>query len=83
MYDPSSPLAFRVLAVRDQRLDEQLIEGRLSRAVDLRRRLFDDALTTGVCNCCSVLGGSTSSSCCCCWAAAAAAATTTAAAAVA
>lgn len=40
MYDPNSPLAVRVIAVEEERLDDALIEQRLERALALRRRLF-------------------------------------------
>lgn len=41
-YDPTSALAFRVCAVKERRLDDQLLELRLHRALQLRQRLFDD-----------------------------------------
>jgi 23S rRNA (cytosine1962-C5)-methyltransferase len=44
-YDPESPLAFRVVALERERLDDALIEKRLADAVALRRRLFDDTTT--------------------------------------
>jgi 23S rRNA (cytosine1962-C5)-methyltransferase len=46
MYDPESPIAVRVCALEDIKLDDQLIEARLLAALDLRRRLFS-ADTTG------------------------------------
>eukprot|EP00775_Hariotina_reticulata_P004315 gene4315-4568_t len=46
-YDPKSQLVFRALAVKERRLDDTLIQARLTRALTLRRRLFHKQETTG------------------------------------
>lgn len=46
MYDAESPIAMRVCALGEERLDDNLIMARLTRSVKLRRTLFD-ASTTG------------------------------------
>jgi len=46
-YDPASPLAFRACSVDGEELGEKWAEGRLLRAIAIRRRLFaDDGETT-------------------------------------
>lgn len=47
-YDPDSKLAFRILAHQNERLDEDLLDRRLGRALTLRRTLFHGQNTTGV-----------------------------------
>jgi 23S rRNA (cytosine1962-C5)-methyltransferase len=43
MYDPGSPIAVRVCALIDEKLDDALIEQRLTRAWALRRALFNSS----------------------------------------
>lgn len=45
LYDPTSPLAFRVCALLDDRLDDDLIAGRLEKAVAQRLKYFDKDTT--------------------------------------
>lgn len=52
LYDPKSKIPFRALAVKERRLDDALIEGRLQRALTLRQRLFHNQDTTGQMCCC-------------------------------
>lgn len=47
LYDPGSQIAFRAVAVKERRLDDELIARRLERAAALRRRLFDESVTDG------------------------------------
>jgi 23S rRNA G2069 N7-methylase RlmK/C1962 C5-methylase RlmI len=42
-----SQLAFRAVAVKERRLDDDLVARRLARAVELRRRLFGGQDTNG------------------------------------
>jgi 23S rRNA (cytosine1962-C5)-methyltransferase len=42
MYDPTGPLAVRVCAVEREKLDDDLIRGKLDAALSLRRALFDE-----------------------------------------
>jgi 23S rRNA (cytosine1962-C5)-methyltransferase len=47
VYDPRSPIAIRVWALgREARLDPTLLQGRLDRALALRRSMFPDGRTT-------------------------------------
>jgi len=47
LYDPQSPLAVRVLAIENERLDDHLIATRLEIALNLRRAFFKGQKTTG------------------------------------
>lgn len=42
MYDPTGPLAVRVCALEREKLDDELILGKLEAALELRRTLFDE-----------------------------------------
>jgi len=44
---PGSQLAFRAVAVKERRLDDELIGRRLERSVSLRQRLFEGRDTDG------------------------------------
>jgi 23S rRNA (cytosine1962-C5)-methyltransferase len=46
MYDPNSPLAVRVVALEQEKLDDGLVRAKLGRALALRRAMFD-ARTNG------------------------------------